>query len=141
MFEGFVRFIRENYLSARKIVEVGVGHRIDVALMVKMSVPGAEVIVTDKDENWVRSRRTTRVRMVADDVLYPSLPIYQGAKLIYSLHPPLELVPALQGLARSVGADLLVVPVADERESFRQEDWKSVLVDGRVVAWKMNIEN
>lgn len=141
MFEGFVRFIRENYPSARKIVEVGVGHRIDVALMVKMSVPGAEVIVTDKDENWVRSRRTTRVRMVADDVLYPSLPIYQGAKLIYSLHPPLELVPALQGLARSVGADLLVVPVADERESFRQEDWKSVLVDGRVVAWKMNIEN
>lgn len=139
MFEGLVRFIKENYRSAWKIVEVGVGHRIDVALMVKMSVPGAEVIVTDKDESWVRSRKTKRVRAVADDVMYPSLPIYQGASLIYSLHPPLELVPALRGLARNVGADLLVVPVADERGAFHREDWKSIIVDGRIVAWKMNI--
>lgn len=139
MFEGLVRFIKENYRSAQKIVEVGVGHRIDVALMVKMSVPGAEVIVTDKDESWVRSRKTKRVRAVADDVIYPSLSIYQGASLIYSLHPPLEIVQALQALAKNVGADLLVVPVADERGAFHQDDWKSIIVDGRIVAWKMNI--
>lgn len=138
MFEGLVRFIRENYRSARKIVEVGVGHRIDVALMVKMSVPDAEVIVTDKDESWVRSRKTTRVRAVADDVMFPNLPIYEDAGLIYSLHPPLEIVPALQGLARRVGADLLVVPIADEREAFHRGNWKSVIVDGKIVAWKMN---
>jgi len=139
MFESFVRFIKQNYRNARKIVEVGVGHRIDVALMVKMSIPDAEVIVTDKDESWVRSRKTKRVRAVADDVMYPSLPIYQGANLIYSLHPPLEIVPALEGLARNVGADLLVVPVADEREAFHRDIWESVVVDGRVVAWKMKV--
>jgi len=139
MFESFVRFIKQNYRNARKIVEVGVGHRIDVALMVKLSIPDAEVIVTDKDESWVRSRKTKRVRAVADDVMYPSLPIYQGASLIYSLHPPLEIIPALQALARNVSADLLVVPVADEREALHQDNWESVVVDGRVVAWKMKV--
>lgn len=135
MFEGLVRFIKENYRSAQKIVEVGVGHRIDVALMVKMSVPGAEVIVTDKDESWVRSRKTQRVRAVADDVMYPSLPIYEGAGLVYSLHPPLEIVPALEKLAGRVGADLIVVPTHDEKEAFHREDWKGVVVEGRTVAW------
>jgi hypothetical protein len=135
MFESFVRFIRQNYRNARKIVEVGVGHRIDVALMVKMSIPNAEVIVTDKDESWVRSRKTKRVRMVADDVMFPSLPIYEGAGLIYSLYPPLEIVPALEQLAGRVGADLLVVPISDEREAFHREDWRRVVVEGRTVGW------
>ena len=138
MFEGLVRFIRENYRSARKIVEVGVGHRIDVALMVKLSLPEAEVIVTDKDEKWVRSRKTRRVRAVADDVMFPNLPIYEGAGLIYSLHPPLEVVPALESLAGKVGADLIVVPVSDEREAFHRGNWKRVVVDGRIVGWLLS---
>ena len=141
MFESLVRFISENYRAAQKIVEVGVGHRIDVAIMVKMSIPNAEVIVTDKDEKWVRSRKTRRVRAVADDVMYPSVPIYEGANLIYSLHPPLELVPALQGLARKIGADLLVVPIADERGAFYQQNWKRIVVEGETVGWKMNTQN
>lgn len=135
MFEGLVRFIKQNYRNARKIVEVGVGHRIDVALMVKMSIPNAEVIVTDKDESWVRSRKTKRVRTVADDVMFPSLPIYEGAGLVYSLHPPLEIVPALEQLAGRVGADLIVVPISDEQDAFRREDWKRVVVEGRTVGW------
>lgn len=138
MFEGLVRFIRENYRSARKIVEVGVGHRIDVALMVKLSLPEAEVIVTDKDEKWVRSRKTRRVRAVADDVMFPNLPIYEGAGLIYSLHPPLEVVPALESLAGKVGADLIVVPVSDEREAFHRGNWKRIVVDGRIVGWLLS---
>src|SRR3972149_7845380 len=131
MFESFVRFIKQNYRNARKIVEVGVGHRIDVALMVKMSIPDAEVIVTDKDESWVRSRKTKRVRAVGVDVMFPSLPIYEGAGLIYSLHPPLEVVPALESLAGKVGADLIVVPVSDEQEAFHRGNWKGVVGEGR----------
>ncbi len=137
MFEGLVRFIRENYRTARKIVEVGVGHRIDVAISVKMSVPDAEVIVTDKDEAWVRSRKTKRVRALADDVLFPRLPVYEGANLVYSLHPPMELVPALERVARMVGADLLVAPLSDEQEAFHREGWRRVVVEGRTVGWLM----
>ncbi len=138
MFEGLVSFVKENYRSSRKIVEVGVGHRIDVALMVKLSLPETEVIVTDKDESWVRSRKTKRVRAVADDVMFPSLPIYEGAGLIYSLHPPPEVVPALESLAGKVGADLIVVPVSDEQEAFHRGNWKRVVVEGRVVGWLLS---
>lgn len=138
MFEGLVSFVKENYRSTRKIVEVGVGHRIDVALMVKLSLPETEVIVTDKDESWVRSRKTKRVRAVADDVMFPSLPIYEGAGLIYSLHPPLEVVPALESLAEKVGADLIVVPISDEQEAFHRGNWKRVVVEGRVVGWLLS---
>lgn len=135
MFEQLVKYIARSYRGSRKIVEVGIGHRIDVAIMVKLSLPEVEVIVTDKDEKWVRSRKTRRVTAVADDVMFPSLPIYEGAGLIYSLHPPLELVPALESLAGKVGADLVVVPVADEREAFHRPIWKSIVVEGRVIGW------
>ena len=135
MFEQLVKYIARSYRGSRKIVEVGIGHRIDVAIMVKLSLPEVEVIVTDKDEKWVRSRKTRRVTAVADDVMFPSLPIYEGASLIYSLHPPLELVPALESLVGKVGADLVVVPVADEREAFHRPIWKGIVVEGRVVGW------
>ncbi len=135
MSEQVEYYIKENYGSARKIVEVGVGHRIDVAIGVKMLIPDAEVIVTDKDESWVRTRRTPRVRAVADDIMFPSIPIYEGAGLIYSLHPPLEMVPALERLAEQVGADLLVVPISDEQEAFQGGGWRKVVRKGRTVGW------
>ncbi len=135
MFENLVRYIKENYSSARKIVEVGVGHRIDVAMMVKLYLPTAEVIVTDKDEKWVRTRKTPKVRAVADDVRFPSLPIYQGSGLVYSLQPPLELVPAMIDLAGKVGADLLIAPLKDEQEAFHRANWSKVVREGRTVGW------
>ncbi len=128
-------YIKENYESVRKIVEVGVGHRIDIAIGVKMLLPNVEVIVTDKDESWVRTRRTPRVQAVADDVMFPSLPVYEGAGLIYSLRPPLEMVPALERLAERVGADLLVVPISDEQEAFHRGSWRKVIRNGRTVGW------
>ncbi len=135
MFEPLVKYIARSYRGTMKIVEVGIGHRIDIAIMVKLSLPDTEVIVTDKDESWVRSRKTKRVRAVADDVMFPSMPIYEGAGLIYSLHPPLEIVPALEKLAAAVGADLIVVPVSDERDAFYKGDWKSIISEGRVIGW------
>ncbi len=135
MFERLVRYIIQNYRTTRKIVEVGVGHRIDIAIMVKLSLPDTEITVTDKDESWVRTRRTKRVRAVADDVMFPNLPIYEGAGLIYSLHPPPELVQALENLAGKVGADLIIVPVSDEQEMLHRENWKRIVVEGRTAGW------
>ncbi len=135
MFEQLVRYIKENYASARKIVEVGVGHRIDIAISVKMLLPHVEVVITDKDEKWVRTRKTPRVRAVADDILFPTVPVYEGASLIYSLHPPVELVPALERLAGRVGADLLVAPVSDEQEALWRGNWRRLVKDGRTLGW------
>src|SRR5437867_13419212 len=92
MFESFSEYVAENYSHTRKIVEVGVGHRIDVAIQVKTRLPDAEVVVTDNDESWVRAHRTPKVKAVVDDVSNPKLALYEGAELFYTLHPPVELV-------------------------------------------------
>ena len=135
MFEQIVDWITQNYTGARKIVEVGVGHRIEVAERVSNALPHAEVLVTDKDEAWVRSRKSQRIRAVADDAMFPSLAIYKDASLLYSLNPPGEILPALEKLATGVGADLLVVPISDERHEFQRERWRELVVNGRVVGW------
>ena len=135
MFESFADYVAENYSHVGKIVEVGVGHRVDVAIRLKTRLPNAEVVVTDNDESWVRAHRTPKVRAVVDDVSNPKLALYEGAELIYSLHPPVELVPSLVSLARLVGADLLVVPVTDEQEVFHDSQWRRVTRQGRTLGW------
>jgi len=135
LFEQLVDWIKQNYSDARKIIEVGVGHRIDVAERISRALPLAEILVTDKDESWVRSRKSGRVRAIADDVMFPSLKLYQGASLVYSLHPPGEILPGLEKLANGVGADLLIVPISDERHDLPQDMWRELVVHGRIVGW------
>jgi len=135
LFEQLVDWIKQNYSDARKIIEVGVGHRIDVAERISRALPLAEILVTDKDESWVRSRKSGRVRAIADDVVFPSLKLYQGASLVYSLHPPGEILPGLEKLANGVGADLLIVPISDERHDLPQDKWRELVVHGRIVGW------
>src|SRR6266480_1996997 len=118
MFDDLVEYVRENYSRASKIVELGVGSRIDVAENIKKHLPLTEVLVTDKDEARVRKHQTGQVRAVADDVMFPQTPIYQNASLVYSIHPPFEIVEPMVALARRIGADLLVVPRSDEQEMF-----------------------
>ena len=138
MFEQLVDWIKQNYSDARKIIEVGVGHRIDVAQQISEALPRAEILVTDTNESCVRSRKPGRIRAVADDVMFPSLNLYQGASLIYSLHPPGEILHALEKLANGIGADLLVVPISDERHELPQDRWRELVVRGRIVGWILN---
>ena len=135
MFEQLVDWVKQNYGDAKKIVEVGVGHRIDVAQRISEALPHAEILVTDKDESWVRSRKSRRIRAIADDVMFPSLKLYQGASLVYSLHPPGEILPGLEKLANGIGADLLIVPISDERHDLQQDKWRELVVHGRIVGW------
>jgi uncharacterized UPF0146 family protein len=135
MFDEIVDYVRENYSRASKIIEVGVGSRIDVAEKIKKSLPLAEVLVTDKDEAWVRQHSTSQVRAVADDVRFPQTPIYQHASLLYSIHPPFEIVEPMVMLARRIRADLLVVPRSDEQESFHHNEWEKLVRNGRTLGW------
>ena len=138
MFEEFAKFVAENYASARKIVEVGVGHRIDVAIEVKSRLPNTEVVVTDQNESSIRNHRTSKLKVVVDDVVSPKLVVYQGAGLVYSIQPPVELVPSLVRLTEEIGADLLVAPVLDEQEAFQGGGWKKVTRMGRTVGWLLS---
>ena len=138
MFEQIVEWIKQNYGDARKIIEIGVGHRIDVAEQISKALPRTEVLVTDTNESLVRSREIGRVRAVTDDVMFPTLNLYEGASLIYSLHPPGEIVQALEKLANRIGADLLVVPISDERHDLPQERWRELVVRGRILGWLLN---
>jgi uncharacterized UPF0146 family protein len=135
MFDEIVDYVRENYSRASKIIEVGVGSRIDVAEKIKKSLPLAEVLVTDKDEAWVRQHSTSQIRAVADDVRFPQTPIYQHASLLYSIHPPFEIVEPMVMLARRIRADLLVVPRSDEQESFHHNEWEKLIRSGRTLGW------
>lgn len=135
MFESIIDWILQNYAGARKIVEVGVGHRIDIAERLSQALPRTEVLVTDKDESWVRSRKSPRIRAVADDVMFPSLNLYEHASLVYSMNPPGEILPALETLANRVGADLLVVPISDERYELPKGKWRKLVIKGRVIGW------
>jgi len=135
MFDDLVEYVREKYSRASKIIEVGVGSRIDIAEKIKKALPLAEVLVTDKDEAWVRQHMTSQIRAVADDVRFPQTPIYENASLLYSIHPPFEIVEPMVLLARRIGADLLVVPRSDEQESFHQSEWEKLVRNGRSLGW------
>jgi uncharacterized UPF0146 family protein len=134
MFDDLVGYVRENYSRASKIVELGVGSRIDVAERIKKHLPMAEVLVTDKDEAWVRKHVASQVRAVADDIMFPQTPIYQNASLVYSIHPPFEILAPMMDLAGKIGADLLVVPVSDEQEMFH-DGWRKLVRNGRTLGW------
>ena len=138
MFEQLVDWIKQNYRDAEKIIEVGVGHRINVAERISEALPHATILVTDKDESWVRSRRPGRIRAVADDVLLPNLNVYRGASLMYSINPPGEIIPALEKLADRVGADLLLVPISDEQHELREDKWQQLVIRGRIIGWLVN---
>jgi len=135
MFDDLVDYVRENYSRASKIVELGVGSRIDVAERIRSSLPLAEVLVTDKDETWVRQHMASQVRAVADDVRFPQTPLYEKASLVYSIHPPFEIVEPMVLLARRIGADLLVIPRSDEQEMFHQDQWEKLVRNGRTLGW------
>ena len=116
-------------------MELGVGSRIDLAEKIKKSLPLAEVLVTDKDLSWVRKHVAGHVRAVADDVMFPQTPIYQNASLVYSIHPPFEILEPMVDLAGKIGADLLVVPRSEEQDMFRDDQWEKLVRSGRTLGW------
>jgi uncharacterized UPF0146 family protein len=96
-------FIRDNYSG--KVVEVGVGLRPEVAELCRP----LRLLATDRE-----ARALGDIRVEKDDIFSPRLEIYQGASLIFSIRPPLEMQQAIGELARKVNCDVLIRPLEDE---------------------------
>ncbi|WP_425293275.1 UPF0146 family protein [Halobacterium rubrum] len=102
----------------RRLVEVGVGRRTDVAAA--LAERGCVVTATDVVEREVPGG----VEFVVDDVTDPDRSVYEGADAVYALRCPPELQRPLLEVAEAVdaacffttlGGDPTAVPVAERR--------------------------
>lgn len=114
-YKDIAQFICDNY-SGRKVVEVGVGRRHEIARMINGSV---DLTVTDIEAVGHGSG----VRFVRDDVFEPDMDVYVNAGLIYSIRPPIEMQGAIGAIAEQVGSDMMIRPLGTE----------DVLGNGRLV--------
>lgn len=135
MFDPIIEYVRDHYHRARRIVEIGVGRHFVVAERLGTALPATEILATDKNRRNLRRVDPGRVRAVVDDVLFPTMKLYEDAALLYSIRPPLELIPAMERLAAAVGADLLVVPTADESHALDGDGWTRATWKHRRVGW------
>ena len=103
--DDLAAFIARNYSG--RVVEVGVGYATEVAQ--GLQARGLDVVLTDKEERLLGGLLVEK-----DDIFSPRLELYQGASLLYSIRPPLEIQLAMGLLALKLGADVLVRPLMDE---------------------------
>ena len=103
--EDLAEYIARNYSGL--VVEVGAGHVLDVAAALKAR--GLQVLLTDRED-----RLSGGLQVVADDIFSPRLELYRGARLIYSIRPPLEMQLAMGVVAAEVEADVLIRPLMEE---------------------------
>ncbi len=91
----------ERLSAYETVVEVGVGHRVDVAA--GLAAAGVSVTTTD-----IRPRAVpVDVKFLLDDITVPDIHIYEGCDALYALNFPPELhQPALE-LANRVGCDFM----------------------------------
>jgi len=97
-------FILRNYSGT--IVEVGVGHVPEVALLLSRNM---SVVATDKEMHQLDG-----LSIQKDDIFSPRKELYGRASLLYSIRPPIEVQLAMGHLATEIGADILIRPLEDE---------------------------
>ncbi len=108
--EKIAEWIFENYSSAEKIVEVGIGRTTTIIEKLRQKLPESELIATDVRKVPVPEN----VEFVLDDVTDPDPDPYRNADLIYSLRSPPEFHSSLLNLAEENGSDLLIKLVNSE---------------------------
>lgn len=91
----------------RNAVEIGIGHFPDIAF--NLLVRGVRVFATD-----ITQFHYEGLMVIVDDITEPDIPIYKGSDLIYSIRPPMELVPYMKKLAQFLSADLIVKSLSSE---------------------------
>jgi len=133
-FSKIAHLISKLYPKARKIIEVGVGRSPYTLLQLKSLLRDSEIIAVDIDQDVMRELNQIGIRAIVNDIFKPHWEIYEGADLIYSIRPPFEFIPRLAELGRSVGADVIVVPLSEDEYFSNLSMWER-LKEGEVVAY------
>ena len=106
-YEDIAGYIKARYTPGSRIVEVGVGGHPEVAELLQSDF---DVICTDVSETGPEG-----VHYVRDDIFKPDTAVYEGAVLVYSIRPPIDMQDCIADIAKRVGADLLIRPFSSER--------------------------
>jgi len=123
-FQEIAEYISKKYPSAKKIVEVGIGRSPYTALLLQKLLPETELKVVDVDREVVEELRKIGLKAFVDDLTSPSLEIYEGADLIYSIRPPFELIPNIASLGARIGSDILIAPLSEDAHLSNLSGWK-----------------
>jgi len=81
-------------------------------------------MAVDVDKEAVKELRKMGLKAFVDDLTSPSLEIYEGADLIYSIRPPFELIPKIASLGARVGSDILIAPLPEDTHLSNLSGWK-----------------
>lgn len=92
-------YVAQHYRNA---VEVGIGRNTTAAQIVQAA--GVRTRCTDIRDTGVPASLFFSI----DDIFVPEPGLYNGADVIYSIRPAIEMVPPLVTLARAINCDLLV---------------------------------
>ena len=118
--EVIAEFICKHYSG--RVIEVGIGYYWKVAEI--LADKGFEVIAIDSKDISAEFKGR-QIKFVVDDIMNPNLEIYEGASLVYSIRPPLELYSYIVAVARAVDADCLIRPFGNE-----------FAIDGKLINYK-----
>jgi uncharacterized UPF0146 family protein len=111
-YADMAEFIRSRYKHGSRIVEVGIGGHPEVADLLKNDF---DIVCTDMLANGPPG-----LHYVRDDIFGPDMKVYEGASLIYSVRPPIDMQDSMAGIARKVGAELIIRPFSSERTDLRR---------------------
>jgi len=95
-------YIAENYRG--RVVEIGVGNLFAVSDALERM--GFDVLRVDI--------RKTRHDVIVDDACRPNHRIYEGACLIFSIRPPIDIQKCIIEIGMEIGCDVIIVPLKIE---------------------------
>ena len=139
-FRLIAEFIARLYPNAVKIVEVGVGRTPFTALLLKKLIKNLRMVVVDKDPYIISEFKDSEVEAVVDDVLSPRIEIYQNADLIYSIRPPFELFPMIERIGKSVGSDVIIIPLLEDAYlASADQRWRRIDISPGIICLQRKI--
>ncbi|WP_424357812.1 UPF0146 family protein [Methanocella sp. MCL-LM] len=106
-YDDLAEYILGHYSPGSRVVEVGIGRHPDIAELLKNTY---DFTCTD-----VTPEGPENLNYVRDDIFRPDLSLYEGASLIYSIRPPVDMQDSIAMIANRVGADLLIRPFSSEK--------------------------
>jgi uncharacterized UPF0146 family protein len=107
--EFIKNFAEEN--NCKKIVEVGIGFKFDVAKELNKYF---DLVVVDINEKAVEKAKLIGLKAYKDDLFNPNIKLYKNIDLIYSIRPPRDLQPYILDLSKKIDANLVIRPLLNE---------------------------